>query len=307
MGSLPALRRDSEACVVTTTEPKPIAEQGAETAPRVAAALDAEEPHTVLAPRGAQAAADARTIGWRQKETATASRMIPLQGAGTAQVRAMLLAEKWEEPRVFKQGGRHAAMLAGVPKEERRARIGEIAAGMNHWAIPQEEGRHLGEAVHSGLVIGKVKCKGDKAMCAHCLKNGVRTEETAVHAHYKCPKAKAVWKIVIGDWNEKAGDQVSAADVTVAQLLQACMPRRRLRGGKERMGAARTGLAPTARGHAARDLQGEVPHARGIPRDNAEQPESRQRQGGGPKGKGETAAMHRGRAREGEASKAAQP
>ena len=216
VGSLPALRQGSEACVVTTTEPKPIAEQGAETAPRVAAALDAEEPHTVLAPHGAQAAADARTIGWRQKETATASRMIPLQGAGTAQVRAMLLAEKWEEPRVFKQGGRHAAMLAGVPNEERRARIGKIAAGMNHWAIPQEEGRHLGEAVHSGLQIGKVKCKGDKAMCAHCLKNGVRTEETAVHAHYKCPKAKAVWKVVIGDWNEKAGDQVSAADVTVA-------------------------------------------------------------------------------------------
>ena len=37
-----------------------------------------------------------------------------------------------------------------------------------------------------------------------------------VNAHYKCPKAKAVWKIVIGDWNEKAGDQVSTADVTVA-------------------------------------------------------------------------------------------
>jgi len=41
-------------------------------------------------------------------------------------------------------------MLDGVPKEERRARIGEIAAGMNHWAIPQEEGMHLRETVHSG-------------------------------------------------------------------------------------------------------------------------------------------------------------
>ena len=60
-------------------------------------------------------------------------------------------------------------MLAGVPKEGRRARIGEIAAGMNHWAIPQEEGMHLGETVHSGLLIGAVKCKGDKALCAHCL------------------------------------------------------------------------------------------------------------------------------------------
>ena len=63
IGSLPALRQGSEACVVTTREPKPVAEQGTETAPRVAAALDADEPHTVLAPRGSQAAADARTVG----------------------------------------------------------------------------------------------------------------------------------------------------------------------------------------------------------------------------------------------------
>jgi len=105
VGSLPALRQGSDACVVTTREPKPVTEQGAETAARVAAALDADEPHTVLAPRGSQAGADARTVGWRQKETATVSRMIPLQGAGTAQVKAMLLAQKWEEPRVFKPGG----------------------------------------------------------------------------------------------------------------------------------------------------------------------------------------------------------
>ena len=213
-GSLPALRQGSEACSVTTKEPKPVTEQGDETAARVAAALDADEPHTVLAPRGSRAGADTRTVGWRQKETATASRMIPLRGAGAAQVKAMRLAEKWEEPRVFKPGGRHAAMLDGVPKEKRRARIGEIAAGMNHWAIPQEEGMHLRETVHSGLLIGAVKCKGDKALCAHCLKNGVRTEETAIHAHHKCPKAKAVWKIVIADWNDKMGDQVSASDVT---------------------------------------------------------------------------------------------
>ena len=67
---------------------------------------------------------------------------------------------------------------------------------------------HLRETVHSGLLIGAVKCKGDKALCAHCLKNGVRTEETAIHAHYKCPKANAVWKTVIADWNGKMGDQV---------------------------------------------------------------------------------------------------
>ena len=116
IGSLPALRQGSEACVVTTREPKPVVEQGAETAPRVAAALDADEPHTVLAPRGSQAAADARTVGWRQKETATASRMVPLQDAGSAQVRAMLLAQKWEEPRCSSQGAGTPPCSPGCPR-----------------------------------------------------------------------------------------------------------------------------------------------------------------------------------------------
>ena len=31
---------------------------------------------------------------------------------------------------------------------------------LNHWAIPQEEGMHLNETVHSGLLIGAIKCKG---------------------------------------------------------------------------------------------------------------------------------------------------
>ena len=48
MGSLPAHRRGSQPCVVTTREPQPEAEQGAETARKVAAALDADEPHTAL-------------------------------------------------------------------------------------------------------------------------------------------------------------------------------------------------------------------------------------------------------------------
>ena len=39
-------------------------------------------------------------------------------------------------------------------------------------------------------MIGGMKCSGEKAMCAHCLKNGKRTEETAAHVHYKCPKPK---------------------------------------------------------------------------------------------------------------------
>ena len=50
-----------------------------------------------------------------------------------------------------------------------------------HWAIPQEEALHLCETVHSGLMVGAQKCSGEKAMCAHCLKNGKRTEETAAH------------------------------------------------------------------------------------------------------------------------------
>ena len=145
----------------------------------MAAALDADEPHTALAPNGSPDLPDARTVGWRQKETATASRLVPLQGAGTAQVRAMLLAEKWQMPRVFEPGGRHEAMLAGLTEEEKRARVGKIARGLGHWAIPQEEALHLCETVHSGLMIGAQKCSGDKALCAHCLKNGKRTEETA--------------------------------------------------------------------------------------------------------------------------------
>ena len=86
---------------------------------------------------------DARTMGWRQKETATASRLVPLQGAGTAQVRAMLLAEKWQMPRVFEPGGRHEAMLAGLTEEEKRARVGKIAKGLGHWAIPLDLSRGM--------------------------------------------------------------------------------------------------------------------------------------------------------------------
>ena len=224
-GSLPAHRQGSQPCVVTTREPRPEAERGDETAQKVAAALDADEPHTVLAPHGSPAVPDARTIGWRQKETATASRLVPLQGAGTSQVRAMLLAEQWQMPRVFEPGGRHAAMLAGLTEEEKRARVGKIAKGLGHWAIPQEEALHLCETVHSGLMVGAQKCSGEKAMCAHCLKNGKRTEETAAHVHHKCPKAKAVWQVVVADWNEKTGDQVRTADLTAAVAgLRTCPP-----------------------------------------------------------------------------------
>ena len=137
----------------------------------------------------------------------------------------MLLAEKWQMPRVFEPGGRHAAMLAGLTGEERRARVGRIAKGLGHWAIPQDEALHLSATVHSSLMIGGMKCSGEKGKCAHCLKNGMRTEETAAHVHYKCPKAKAVWQVVMADWNEKTGDQLSPADLTAAVAgLRTCPP-----------------------------------------------------------------------------------
>ena len=62
------------------------AAQGTETAKRVTAALDAEEPRIVLVPGGSRAMADARTIGWMRKETATASKLTPLQIASASQV-----------------------------------------------------------------------------------------------------------------------------------------------------------------------------------------------------------------------------
>ena len=54
-----------------------------------------------------------------------------------------------------------------------------------------------------------------KALCAYCLKNGKRTEETAAHLHHKCPKAAAIWKKIVEDWNEKTGDSV-VADLTAS-------------------------------------------------------------------------------------------
>jgi phage FluMu protein Com len=226
MGSLPGHRRGSQPCVVTTREPR-LAGGGAggrerQPARWLAAALDADEPHTALAPHGSPDLPDARTVGWMQKETATASRLVPLQGAGTSQRSASdASGREVANAAGFRAWGRHAAMLAGLTGEEKRARVGRIAKGLGHWAIPQEEALHLSATVHSSLMIGGMKCSGEKAMCAHCLKNGMRTEETAAHVHYKCPKAKAVWQVVMADWNEKTGDQMSPADLTAA-VLQVC-------------------------------------------------------------------------------------
>ena len=156
----------------------------------------------------------------------------------------MLLAEKWQMPRVFEPGGRHAAMLAGLTGEERRARVGRIAKGLGHWAIPQDEALHLSATVHSSLMIGGMKCSGEKGMCAHCLKNGMRTEETAAHVHYRCPKAKAVWQVVMADWKKKKkNNEKPAADARLAAEAPdggADTEHGRLRapGGAKRRGAA---------------------------------------------------------------------
>ena len=76
-------------------------------------------------------------------------------------------------------------------------------------------------------MIGGTKCSAARRrcvrLCALCLKNGKRTEETAAHVHYKCPKAKAVWQVVMADWNEKT--QMSTADLTAAVAgLRTCPP-----------------------------------------------------------------------------------
>ena len=220
-GTLPARREESQPCHVATTEPE--SELGTATAAQVHAAQQTEAPHTALAPSGSNALADASTVGWRRPETATASRVIALKAAATAQVREVLLAQKWQEPRVFGPEGRHEALMRGVPAEKRRQHIGRIAAGINHWAIPQDAGMHLCKMLHSGLFMGAVKCSGDKAMCAHCLRAGTRVEETAQHVHHTCPKARAVWEAVIRDWNEKTGDTLDPSDpkTAVAGLREA--------------------------------------------------------------------------------------
>ena len=84
--------------------------------------------------------------------------------------------------------------IEGLTDEQRRGRIAEIARGLNHWAIPQEEKMHLLVTSHHGLRQGAKKEKGEKALCACCLRNGHRIEETAQHEHHDCPTARAVWR-----------------------------------------------------------------------------------------------------------------
>ena len=106
------------------------------------------------------------------------------------------------------------ARARAARRGEAPANSGSIAAGITHWAIPQEEALHLCTTVHSGYRQGANKCKGTKAMCAHCLQNGRAVEETAMHEHHACPKSKQVWGPIIADWNLKTGDCIDPADAT---------------------------------------------------------------------------------------------
>ena len=62
--------------------------------------------------------------------------------------------------------------------------------------------------VFSGAAQGAKKEKGEKALCACCLRNGHRIEETAQHEHHDCPTARAVWQQVAAAWLQATGESV---------------------------------------------------------------------------------------------------
>lgn len=67
---------------------------------------------------------------------------------------------------------------------------------------------HLLVTSHHGLRQGAKKEKGEKALCACCLRNGHRIEETAQHEHHDCPTARAVWQQVAAAWLQATGESV---------------------------------------------------------------------------------------------------
>ena len=163
----------------------------------------------LLAPPGERHVQDARLLEWVHGVTpASPGTATCVAWAKARDVRLSLLAEQWKDPRVFEPGGRFEAMVVGLTNEQRRGRIAEIARGLNHWAIPQEEKMHLLVTSHHGLRQGAKKEKGEKALCACCLRNGHRIEETAQHEHHDCPTARAVWQQVAAAWLQATGESV---------------------------------------------------------------------------------------------------
>ena len=67
---------------------------------------------------------------------------------------------------------------------------------------------HLLVTSHHGLRQGAKKEKGERALCACCLRNGHRIEETAQHEHHDCPTARAVWQQVAAAWLQATGERV---------------------------------------------------------------------------------------------------
>ena len=128
-------------------------------------------------------------------------------------MRMTLTAQKREEPRVFSQGGRYEGMVKGLTPPQKEKRVNEIARGSMHWAIPSEERLHLLVTMHHGHQQGEHKCKGDKALCAACLKTGRRVEEGALHEHHECPMlAREVWKGVAHAWEAATGEALDVSD-----------------------------------------------------------------------------------------------
>ena len=145
------------------------------------------------------------------------SKIVRVACATAKSIRQTLTAEEWVQPRVFAPGGRYETMLRNLNDDESRAQIRAIARGITHWSIPPEEQTHLLTTAHHGHVQGAKKCSGDKALCAHCLAHGRRTEEHAAHEHHDCPVvAQKVWRAVADAWARTTGERLDPADPTLA-------------------------------------------------------------------------------------------
>ena len=189
-------------------------------------ALNAEYRHQLLAPPGQPPINDARLLGWETCRGTTCRSITCADAARGRDTRVTFTAQRAVDPRVFAPGGRYAGMVAGLTAEERERRISAIAAGINHWAIPSDEKLHLLITAHHGHRQGMNKCKGDKALCAACLRHGRQIEETAQHEHHDCPElAQKVWKAVAAEWLRTTGEEIDVSDPLVTVMGMRGLPR----------------------------------------------------------------------------------
>ena len=102
---------------------------------------------------------------------------------------------------MFEPGGRFEAMVEGLTDEQRRGRIAEIAWGLNHWAIPQEEKMHLLVTSHHGLRQGAKKEKGEKEKeKARGREGHVRLEAENARRHEKGDTASFFSELTPDGW-----------------------------------------------------------------------------------------------------------